>query len=135
MFMLILGLVYLLHHGCTGVYVGFYISHGSGCYISHLGQHDPYQGHEQVTVGNGSTLPILNTDQTIFPTTNAYLRLHNVLHIPKMNSNWILAHQLNKENDCTTTFYSNPFTVQDRDYQNYPQGSSHKWIVSGASSP
>lgn len=82
--------------------------------LSNLSIYEPYQRGEQVTVGNGTTLPIHNTGNGILPTPSHSFRLHNVLHVPGIASNLVSVHQLAKDNDCTVTFDDHSFVVQDK---------------------
>lgn len=85
--------------------------------LSSLSLYEPYQGSEQVTVGNGTTLPIHNTGNGILPTPTHSFSLNNVLHVPGIASNLVSVHQLAKDNDCTVTFDENSFVVQDKTHK------------------
>lgn len=69
---------------------------------------------EDVTVGNGSTLPIQNTGNGILPTPHHTFKLNNVLHVPGIATNLVSAHQLAMDNDCTVTFDNKSFVIQDK---------------------
>lgn len=47
----------------------------------------PYEGNEQLTVGNGKSLPIINVGKTILPYSSRSLSLTNVLHVPHITNN------------------------------------------------
>lgn len=60
--------------------------------LNNLHLHHPYQGTDQVTVGNGNTLPIHNTGNGPLPTPSHSFQLRNVLHVPGIQSNLLFVH-------------------------------------------
>lgn len=55
--------------------------------LNNFSFYEPYQGSDQVQVGNGSSLSIQNTGQGILPTPTFPFQLKNVLHVPEIASN------------------------------------------------
>jgi hypothetical protein len=51
--------------------------------LENLSIQQPYNGTENVTVGNGSILPITHIGSTSFKTPNSFLHLKDILHSPK----------------------------------------------------
>lgn len=82
--------------------------------LNNLQLYQPYHGQDQVTVGNGSNLPILHSGKGILPTPKFPFHLRNVLHVPSISSNLLSVQQLTKDNHCTVTFDDRSFVVQDK---------------------
>lgn len=82
--------------------------------VQNLDSYQSYFGNDQVTVGNGASLPIRNTGKGLLPTPHFSFRLNKVLHIPTMSTNLLSVNQLTKDNKCTVTFDSDSFVVQDK---------------------
>ncbi|GMP54052.1 hypothetical protein CsSME_00019325 [Camellia sinensis var. sinensis] len=81
--------------------------------LSQLSLHQPYQGTDHITVGNGHSIPILHTGKGILPTPHHTFKLNKVLHTP-IASNLVSVHKLTKDNNCTVTFDESSFIVQDK---------------------
>ncbi|KAI8567465.1 hypothetical protein RHMOL_Rhmol02G0123900 [Rhododendron molle] len=79
-----------------------------------LDYYQPYSGFDQVTVGNGASLPIQHTGKGLLPTPNYSFQLNKVLHIPSMATNLLSINQLTKDNQCTVTFDSDSLVIQDK---------------------
>lgn len=82
--------------------------------LNNLQIYQPYTGVDQVTVGNGSGLPIHHSGKGILPTPSFPFHLNNVLHVPSISSNLLSVQQLAKDNNCTITFDDCSFVVQDK---------------------
>ena len=72
-----------------------------------------YKGTEQVSVGNGQSIPINNIGNGQLCTKFYNFRLQNLLHSPRISSNLLSVHKLCKENNCSCYFDSNKFLIQD----------------------
>ncbi|CAL5376411.1 unnamed protein product [Camellia sinensis] len=81
--------------------------------LSNLSFYQPYQGHDQVAIGDGTTLPIVHTSNVLLPTPFPF-RLTNMLHVPTLSSNLLSVHHLAVDNNCTITFDEDSFLVQDK---------------------
>lgn len=68
--------------------------------IQNLESYQSYCGHDQVTVGNGASLPLQHTCKGLLPTPHFSFCLNKVLHIPSMSTNLVSVNQLTKENRC-----------------------------------
>jgi hypothetical protein len=73
----------------------------------------PYQGTEQVTVGNGQNLPIQSIGNTHLHTQYHKFQLKNVLHIPRIASNLLSVHKLCLDNNCSCHFDAQKLLIQD----------------------
>ena len=67
----------------------------------------PYQGQEQVSVGNGQNLPIQHIGNTKLHTKFRKFQLRNVLHVPRIASNLLSVHKLCLHNNCSCYFDAN----------------------------
>lgn len=82
--------------------------------LDNLHHYKPYYGYDQVTVGNGTSIPIQHTGQGILSTPSYPFKLNNILHVPFLSSNLLSVHQLTSDNDCTITFDDKSFVIQDK---------------------
>ena len=69
--------------------------------------------YPSVCVGDGKTIPVTNTGQSILPTLNRPLYLHNVLITPNIIKNLISVRQFTRDNNCTVEFDAFGFSVKD----------------------
>lgn len=82
--------------------------------LHHLNSYQPYSGPDQVTIGNGESLPIHHTGKGILPTPRHSFKLNKVLHVPTISSNLLSVQQLAKDNNCSIIFYHSSFASQDK---------------------
>uniref|UniRef100_A0A2N9FS43 Reverse transcriptase Ty1/copia-type domain-containing protein n=1 Tax=Fagus sylvatica TaxID=28930 RepID=A0A2N9FS43_FAGSY len=73
----------------------------------------PYQGSEQVSVGNGQNLPIQHIGNSHLHTKFHKFQLRNVLHVPRIASNLLSVHKLCLHNHCSCYFDANKLLIQD----------------------
>ena len=73
----------------------------------------PYQGPDQVSVGNGQNLPIQNIGNSQLHTKFHKFQLRNVLHVPRIASNLLSVHKLCLHNHCSCYFDANQLLIQD----------------------
>uniref|UniRef100_A0A2N9HIL7 Integrase catalytic domain-containing protein n=1 Tax=Fagus sylvatica TaxID=28930 RepID=A0A2N9HIL7_FAGSY len=73
----------------------------------------PYQGSDQVSVGNGQNLPIQHIGNSQLHTKFHKFQLRNVLHVPRIASNLLSVHKLCLHNHCSCYFDSNQLLIQD----------------------
>mgnify|MGYP003702400771 CR=1 FL=1 len=78
--------------------------------LSQLSLHQPYQGTDHITVGNGNSIPILHTGKDILPTPHHTFKLNKFLPTP-IASNLVSVHKLTNDNYCTITFEDYSFIV------------------------
>ncbi|KAI5333019.1 hypothetical protein L3X38_023149 [Prunus dulcis] len=70
---------------------------------------------ENVTVGNGEGLEILNLGTTSISCANTRsLSLPSLFHVPKLKANLLSVHELCKDNNCLITFDASSFCIQDK---------------------
>ena len=81
--------------------------------MNNLNVHTPYQGNDQVAVGNGQSIPINNIGTGQLCTKLYNFRLQSLLHSSKISSNLLSVHKLCKDNNCCCYFDSNKFLIQD----------------------
>lgn len=73
-----------------------------------------YNGEDNITVGNGHSLPIPRTScGTISPSPNSSFHLTNLLYAPNASNNLLFFYQLCVGNNCAITFDTNKFVIQD----------------------
>jgi transposase InsO family protein len=80
---------------------------------NNLSPQAPYQGQEQVSVGNGQNLPIQNIGNSQLHTKYHKFQLRNVLHVPKIASNLLFVHKLCLDNNCSCYFDAKKLLIQD----------------------
>jgi transposase InsO family protein len=81
--------------------------------LTNLQTQAPYQGTEQVSVGNGQSIPINHTGNGQLSTKLYNFRLKNLLHSSRISSNLLSVHKLCQDNNCSCYFDSNKFLIQD----------------------
>lgn len=80
--------------------------------LNHLSFPKPYNGHDQLTVGNGQNLPITHIGKSLIPSSNSALYLNNVLRVPSIASNLASVHKFCHDNKCWCYFDENLFSIQ-----------------------
>ncbi|KAG7593974.1 Ribonuclease H-like superfamily [Arabidopsis thaliana x Arabidopsis arenosa] len=88
-------------------------SHHIASDLSNLSLHSPYNGGEQVIVGNGTGLPITHTGSVSFPSNSRTLYLNNTLCVPTMKKNLISVNKLCKTNNVMVQLCPYDFQVKD----------------------
>ncbi|KAG7598911.1 Integrase catalytic core [Arabidopsis suecica] len=81
--------------------------------LSNMSIAGPYNGGEEVIVGNGAGLPITNTGSTTFSTPTKKLLLDNVLCVPTIKKNLISVNKLCRSNGVMVQMCPNDFQVKD----------------------
>ncbi|GJW54956.1 ribonuclease H-like domain-containing protein [Tanacetum coccineum] len=66
-----------------------------------------------VCVGDGKSIHVTNTGDSILPTLNRPFYLHNVLVTPNIIKNIIYVRQFTRDNNCTVEFDAFGFSVKD----------------------
>ncbi|PKU75385.1 Retrovirus-related Pol polyprotein from transposon TNT 1-94 [Dendrobium catenatum] len=84
----------------------------------------PYQGTQQIQVGNGQSIPIAHTGQGILPTPNRKLSLSPLLHVPQVSHNLLSVHRLTSDNDFIVSFTPHGYRIKD--------GKTKRSILSGS---
>uniref|UniRef100_A0A2N9HH98 Integrase catalytic domain-containing protein n=1 Tax=Fagus sylvatica TaxID=28930 RepID=A0A2N9HH98_FAGSY len=75
----------------------------------------PYsnQGTDQVTVGNGQSLPITHTGNSQLYASSHLFKLRKILHVPSMSSNLLSVHRFCKDNNASFYFDASKFRIKD----------------------
>lgn len=81
--------------------------------LNNLAIQSQYKGPEQVTVGNGQTLPINHIGNTTIHTKYHNFMLRNVLHVPKIAMNLPSVHKFCLHNNCSWIFNADELKIQD----------------------
>ena len=68
--------------------------------LNHLSFPKPYNGQDQLTVGNGQNLPITHIGNSLLSSSNSALYLNNVLRVPSVTSNIAFVHKICHDNKC-----------------------------------
>ena len=72
-----------------------------------------YKGLEQVTVGNGQSLPINHIGNGTLSTKYHNFILKNVLHVPRIAMNLLSIHKFYLNNNCSCHFDAHELKIQD----------------------
>jgi len=72
----------------------------------------PYNGQDQLIVGNGQNLPITHIGNVQFPTQTSSFHLKNVLRVPSIASNLASVHKICHDNKCWCYFDENLLFIQ-----------------------
>ncbi|KAI4353620.1 hypothetical protein L6164_002554 [Bauhinia variegata] len=81
--------------------------------LNNLSIHNPYDGSDDIVMGDGSALPITHTGSTTLSTPSYDFSLHNVLFVPTMKKNLISISQFCKTNHTSIEFLPTSFHVKD----------------------
>ena len=79
--------------------------------LNNLAIQSQYKGPEQVTVGNGQTLPIYHIGNTTLHTKYHKFILKDVLHVPRIAMNLISVHKFCLHNNCSCHFDANELKI------------------------
>ena len=71
-----------------------------------------YRGQDGVTIGNGQTLPIIHSGNSILRTPSHYFHLRKILRVPSMSSNLLSVHRFCKDNNASFYFDASKFRIQ-----------------------
>lgn len=81
--------------------------------LANLSLHAPYNGGEEVQIGNGTGLAIQNTGSSLLPSNSRTLFLNNVLHVPDIARNLLSVNKLCTDNNVSVEFFPTKFQVKD----------------------
>lgn len=81
--------------------------------LYNLSLHAPYQGSDDIMIGDGTTLPIKHTGSTSFPISNTHFSLTNVLCVPNITKNLISISKFCISNNASIEFLPYTFLVKD----------------------
>ena len=81
--------------------------------LNNLSLHAPYQGSDNIMIGDGTGLPITHTGSTSLPTSNTHFSLTNVLCVPSIIKNLISISKFCISNNASIEFLPYTFLVKD----------------------
>ncbi|PKU68147.1 Retrovirus-related Pol polyprotein from transposon TNT 1-94 [Dendrobium catenatum] len=81
--------------------------------LDNLSISTPYQGTDNITIGDGSSVNISHTGAGILPTPSRKLHLSNILHSPLIHYNLLSISQLTKDNNVSIIFDPTGFMLKD----------------------
>ena len=82
--------------------------------LANLSMHQPYHGGEEVTIADGSGLPITHTGSGLLPTPSRSLSLKDILYVPDVRKNLISVYRLCNTNGVSVEFFPAHFQVKDQ---------------------
>ena len=81
--------------------------------LSNLALHSPYDGTDEIVIGDGSDLPITHTGAISLNTPSHSFTLSKVLCVPTMTRNLISISQFCQSNKTSIEFFPFSFHVKD----------------------
>lgn len=81
--------------------------------LNNLVLHTPYNGNEELIIGDGTGLHISHVGSLTLSHFSSHLQLNNVLYVPSMSRNIISISQFCVDNNATIEFLPNSFRVKD----------------------
>lgn len=81
--------------------------------VAALDKSIPYTGNQWVLVGNSQSLPISRIGSIPSLIASHPLKIPDVLLVPHITKNLLSISKLTRENNCSVTFSSSDFTIQD----------------------
>ena len=82
--------------------------------LSNLNCYQPYHHSEQITIGNGNSIPIHHTSNGLLPTPHYSFKLQNILHFDFMTSNLVSIQKLAQDNNYVVILDAYGFVIQDK---------------------
>ncbi|CAA7043636.1 unnamed protein product [Microthlaspi erraticum] len=103
--------------------------------LNNLSFHQPYNGGDEVVIGDGSGLGISHTGSTLFPLPSKTLALNKVLYVPNIHKNLISVYRLCNSNQVSVEFFPASFQVKDLNtgaqlLQGRTRNELYEWPVS-----
>ncbi|PKU67006.1 Retrovirus-related Pol polyprotein from transposon TNT 1-94 [Dendrobium catenatum] len=81
--------------------------------LDNLHLSSPYNGSENITVGDGRSVNITNSGVGLLPTSTRTLKLSNILHSPELHFNLLSISKLTRDNNISITFNPSGFVLKD----------------------
>ncbi|KAM0072744.1 putative RNA-directed DNA polymerase [Helianthus debilis subsp. tardiflorus] len=75
---------------------------------------EPYNGGDNLFVGDGKALPILHIGSSRYYSPNRTFSLNNILHVPTIKQNLLSVQQFCHDNNVFFEFHSTFFSVKDK---------------------
>ena len=87
--------------------------HHLTAYLNNLGIHSEYQGPEEITLGNGSKLPISHIGKSSIVASAKKFTLDDILHVLIATQNLVSINSFTKSNNVSIEFFPNHFFIKD----------------------
>ena len=115
-------------------------SHHMTSDIANLSLHTPYNGGDDVILGDGSGLNISHTSSLSLPSLKHPFFIDNVLFVPALDKNLLSVFQLCKTNGVAVTFTPTYFQVRDLStgalrLEGKPENGTYQWPKAPTSTP
>ncbi|KAA8535609.1 hypothetical protein F0562_030612 [Nyssa sinensis] len=81
--------------------------------LDNLVIHSEYTGPEEVTLGNGSQLPITHIGTSHVFSDNRKFSLHDILRVPSATHNLLSVNSFTRSNHVSIEFFPNHFVIKD----------------------
>ncbi|KAG7567856.1 hypothetical protein ISN45_Aa04g006950 [Arabidopsis thaliana x Arabidopsis arenosa] len=81
--------------------------------LSNFSMHQPYTGGEEVTIADGSGLPISHTGSALLPTPSRSLALKDIFYVPNVSENLISVYRMCNANKVSVEFFPVHYQVKD----------------------
>ena len=81
--------------------------------LSNLSHHQPYEGPDDILLGDGSGLEITHTSSSKLPAPSKSFCLSNILCVPSIKQNLIFVSKFCKANNASIEFFPSSFVVKD----------------------
>lgn len=81
--------------------------------LSNLDIHSPYDGNDELIIGDGTALPIAHIGKFSLHTPTHTFIFHNVLHVPSISRNILSISQFCKDNNTSFEFLPSSFRVKE----------------------
>jgi GAG-pre-integrase domain len=95
----------------------WYMDYGASAHVTldlnALVTYSPYNGSDQLCVGDGKGLSILHTGTAFLPTNTGSLILTNVLHVPSISKPLLSISQLTTDNVASVDFLADSCFIKD----------------------
>ncbi|KAL9241610.1 hypothetical protein vseg_015702 [Gypsophila vaccaria] len=82
--------------------------------LSNLALHSPYDGNDELIIGDGSSLPISHIGSFSISLSSASLNFSNVLYVPSISRNVLSVSQFCHDNDALVEFTNSCFLIKDK---------------------
>ena len=80
--------------------------------LNNLSLHAPYDGSDEIVIGDGSSLSIANTGSFSLTTPSKFFTFSNVLYVPSISRNILSISKFCKENNTSIEFLPSFFSCQ-----------------------
>ena len=105
--------------------------------LNNLALHQPYNGGEEVTIADGSGLPISHSGSALLPTPTRSLALKDVLYVLDIQKNLISVYRMCNTNGVSVEFFPAHFQVKDlstgaRLLQGKTKNELYEWPVNSS---